>query len=137
MRDLLTRAVVAAAALALLSGPVAAATRADPMHALAGRPAGAVPLDPMAALIARAKNDGAAAASEEYGGLPDGAGAEETYYQCVACHSTEIIKQQRITDHRWDELWDWMIDTQGMAAPDDETKAVILTYLKGNFSSER
>ncbi|MEF9604367.1 hypothetical protein O4J55_19280 [Paracoccus sp. PXZ] len=69
--------------------------------------------------------------------MPDGAGAKETYYQCVACHSTEIIKQQRVTDNRWDELWTWMVEAQGMVEPEPETKALILTYLKTNFSSER
>jgi len=55
----------------------------------------------------------------------------------VLLDSTEIIKQQRITDHRWDELWRWMVEAQGMAEPEPETKALILAYLKTNFSSER
>ena len=73
----------------------------------------------------------------ELGDLPDGPGAEETYYQCVACHSTAIIRQQRVTDARWDYLWNWMVEAQGMVEPDDETKDVILGYLKQHFSSER
>ena len=73
----------------------------------------------------------------ELGDLPDGPGAEETYFQCVACHSTAIIRQQRVTDARWDYLWNWMVEAQGMVEPDDETKDVILGYLKQHFSSER
>ncbi|PVA11053.1 cytochrome C-552 [Pelagivirga sediminicola] len=73
----------------------------------------------------------------ELGNLPVGPGAEDTYYQCVACHSTAIIRQQRLSDERWDYLWTWMIEDQGMYEPDDETKDVILNYLKTHFSSER
>lgn len=110
---------------------------ADPMQMLRGRPAGSNAMDPMTALTARVQTEGKAAGNAEFGGLPDGPGAEETYYQCVACHSTEIIKQQRVTDQRWDELWIWMQESQGMVAPDDETKTAILGYLKQNFSSMR
>lgn len=73
----------------------------------------------------------------ELGNLPVGPGAEDTYYQCVACHSTAIIRQQHLTDARWDYLWTWMVKDQGMYEPDDETKDLILTYLKTHFSSER
>lgn len=73
----------------------------------------------------------------ELGNLPVGPGAEDTYYQCVACHSTAIIRQQRLTDERWDYLWTWMIEEQGMYEPDEETMDLILAYLKTHFSSER
>lgn len=73
----------------------------------------------------------------ELGNLPVGPGAEDTYYQCVACHSTAIIRQQSLTDERWDYLWTWMVDDQGMYEPEEETKDLILTYLKTHFSSER
>ena len=63
----------------------------------------------------------AGAPNPELGDLPDGPGAEETYYQCVACHSTALIRQQRITDARWDHLWQWMVEAQGMAEPDEDT----------------
>ncbi|WP_415183872.1 cytochrome C-552 [Phaeovulum sp.] len=95
--------------------------------------------DPMAAARKPARSllgaENAAAPNPEFGGLPDSAGAEETFYQCTACHSTEIIKQQHLTDARWDYLWDWMVKEQGMVEPDEETKELILSYLKGNFSA--
>ena len=77
------------------------------------------------------------ATDPDFENLPDTAGMEDTYYQCVACHSTAIIKQQHLTDARWDYLWGWMVKEQGMPEADPETKDVILTYLKKHFSSER
>lgn len=134
--EYLTRyAASAVAALVLCAGVAWAAP--DPMTALAGRPAGSNPMDPMTALVARPDDPNAAEANAELGGLPNGPGAEETYYQCVACHSTDIIKQQRVTDQRWDEVWAWMVAQQGMVEPDADTKTLILTYLKTNFSSQR
>ena len=128
--------------------PMAAVREAPPYDAL--HPAGAPPLaelpaavpDPMAAAGQPQLTTATQAAEHgipnpELGNLPNGPGAEETYYQCVACHSTAIIRQQRVTDARWDYLWEWMVEAQGMVEPDEETKSVILGYLKQNFSSER
>lgn len=123
-------AIGAIALALLLSAATATAAAAqqlgyDPMQAMRGVP-------PAGAEVAVA-----APPNPEFDGLPDAPGVEETYYQCVACHSTAIIKQQRLTDERWDYLWTWMVEHQGMYEPDEETKEVILGYLKQNFSAER
>ena len=110
------------AAAIMLSAPIAVAQTYDPMAA---------------APVATQDDEKTVELNPELGNLPDTEGAEETYYQCIACHSTAIIKQQRITDERWDYLWSWMIEDQGMYEPDDETKEIILAYLKRHFSSER
>jgi hypothetical protein len=73
----------------------------------------------------------------ELGGIPDAPGAEETFYLCSACHSIAMVTQQRLTDQRWDYLWDWMIRVQGMPEQDEETRQAILGYLKTHFSAER
>lgn len=73
----------------------------------------------------------------ELGDLPDAPGAEETFYMCSACHSIALVKQQRLTDARWDYLWTWMIEEQGMADPGEELREVILGYLKKYYSAER
>lgn len=73
----------------------------------------------------------------ELEGLPDAPGAEDTYYLCSGCHSIALVKQQRLSDARWDYLWNWMIEEQGMPEMDDETRDAILGYLKDYFSSER
>lgn len=124
----------ASAALVLAAMPLAAQQTYDPMKPVNTMPA--APADPMAVAPA-APDSGAAAPDPELGGLPAGEGAEDTYYQCVACHSIAIVKQQHLTDARWDYLWTWMVEDQGMYEPDDETRQRILTYLKTHFSSER
>lgn len=73
----------------------------------------------------------------DFDNLPDTPGVEETYYSCSACHSMAIIKQQRLSDARWEYLWNWMVEEQGMFEPDAETKEIILDYLTTHFSSER
>lgn len=138
MPRILSTTMLGLSALVFSAGLALAEGNLDPMQALRGRPAGSNPLDPMSALSSAASGaKEAVAGNVDFEGLPDTPGAEETYYQCVACHSTEIIKQQRVTDLRWDELWDWMAKSQGMDEPDEETKQVILAYLKQHFSSER
>lgn len=73
----------------------------------------------------------------ELDGLPDAPGAEETFYMCSACHSIALVKQQRLSDARWDYLWTWMIEEQGMADPGEELRETILGYLKEHYSSQR
>lgn len=96
----------------------------DPM-----RPGQPVPASPQTAAEV--------APNPEFDNLPDAPGVEDTYYMCTACHSTAIIKQQRLSDARWDYLWQWMIEDQGMADPGEELKKTILDYLKQHFSSQR
>lgn len=73
----------------------------------------------------------------EYGGLIEGPGAEETFYMCSACHSIALVRQQRLSDARWDYLWTWMIKEQGMADGGEELRQTILGYLKEHYSSQR
>lgn len=72
----------------------------------------------------------------ELGGLPDAPGAEDTFYMCSSCHSIALVKQQRLSDARWDYLWRWMIEEQGMADPGEELRETILSYLKEHYSSQ-
>lgn len=117
--------LLAGAGLMLFASYATAQSTYDPMRA--GR--GGQPL--------LQQDEEAVATNPEFEDLPDTEGVEETYYQCVACHSMAIIKQQSVSDARWDYLWHWMVEDQGMVEPDEETKELILTYLKRHFSSER
>ena len=64
---------------------------------------------------------------------PAGPGQAETGQQCNACHSLAIVKQQKLTRERWDQLLHWMVSEQGMPEPEPERRAVILEYLVTHF----
>ena len=53
----------------------------------------------------------------DLGGLPEAPGAEETFHLCSACHSVALVKQQRLSDERWDYLWNWMVEEQERGRP--------------------
>lgn len=118
-----------------------AGSDSEPLHAqgydpMARAPAATSPMLPRAAPAGRERGDGAKP-NPELGNLPGTPGVEDTFYLCTACHSAAIIKQQRISDARWDYLWGWMVREQGMPEQDSETKQRIMSYLKRHFSSDR
>ena len=71
--------------------------------------------------------------NDDYWGLPRDEGVEYVASFCAACHSLQIVMQQRRSEERWHELLDWMIDTQGMVAPPDDIRQDIEAYLGRNF----
>lgn len=77
------------------------------------------------------------ARSDEFGGLPVGKGAEETYYACSSCHSIRLVRQQGQTRAGWDELLDWMIDEQDMAEIEAEERKLILNYLTTYYNIDQ
>ncbi|WP_156953518.1 hypothetical protein [Aquamicrobium defluvii] len=48
-----------------------------------------------------------------------------------------LVKQQRLSDPRWDYLWKWMIEEQGMADGGEKLRETIINYLKEHYSSQR
>jgi cytochrome c len=93
--------------------------------------------DPLKPKVRQPQAESEVPLNADFEDLPDTPGVEETYYLCTGCHSTAIIKQQHIPDAQWDYLWTWMIEKQGMPETDEETKAIVLGYVKQHFSSER
>ncbi len=75
----------------------------------------------------------AARAQETPEALPEAPGREETFYACVACHGTAVIRRSRLTREGWDELMDWMTEKQGMARLEGEDRRVIVDYLARAF----
>lgn len=137
MQPIPLRLALGLVALLCGAGLAAAQSGPDPMRSLRNEVRISA-ADPMIALRASPETETEGPApNPEFGNLPDAPGAEETYYQCTACHSTAIIRQQRVTDARWDDLWTWMVEKQGMFEPDPPEKDIILTYLKAHFTSER
>ncbi len=82
--------------------------------------------------------DGAAEPSEgDFGLFVPGEGVEETFYTCTACHSEMIVVQQGKTRERWDKLFDWMIESQGMPELLPEERNLILDYLAEHYNTDR
>ncbi|MGQ0675136.1 MAG: cytochrome C-552 [Rhodospirillales bacterium] len=69
--------------------------------------------------------------------LPDGKGREETFYACVACHGSAIIRQQGMTRDLWDQTLTWMTEKHGMAPPDADERKLIVEYLATAFPPRR
>ncbi len=65
--------------------------------------------------------------------LPEGPGRDKVFYACTACHGLDIIKAQRLSADRWDEVISVMIDAQGLLPPTPEERKVLVDYLAAAF----
>lgn len=72
----------------------------------------------------------AAAQDEEWDNLPPGEHRELVFALCSGCHSAKLVAQQGLSRKRWDGLLDWMVEEQGMAELDEETREQVLDYLE-------
>ena len=65
---------------------------------------------------------------EDFGGLPEGCD-----WSSDVCSSD---LNQNLQRWRWDQLLTWMVEEQGMAEMEDETRAIILDYLVAHYGVE-
>jgi hypothetical protein len=63
--------------------------------------------------------------------LPPGPGKAEVEAACYACHSADLLVQQRLTEKQWTATVDKMM-RWGAEVPADK-KAEVVTYLSRNF----
>lgn len=73
----------------------------------------------------------------EFGVLFDAPGVETTYYACIACHSELIVAQQGLTRDEWDEMFEWMVEEQGMSEIEEPDRTEILDYLAAHYNTDR
>lgn len=69
--------------------------------------------------------------------LPIGAGRQETYEQCISCHSLKIVAQQGMNAEDWESTLAWMIEEQGMEPLEPDTQQLIISYLAKHFGRDR
>ena len=74
-----------------------------------------------------------AAAMEKPEDLPSGAGRDETFYLCSACHSFTLVSRQAMSKALWNDTLNLMVEKHGMAEPDAEERALILEYLTAAY----
>jgi hypothetical protein len=63
--------------------------------------------------------------------LPPGKGRAEVEAACYACHSADLLAQQRLTEKQWTASVDKMI--RWGAVVKDEDKSVIIDYLSRHY----
>ncbi len=66
--------------------------------------------------------------------FPAAPGADLARASCLACHSADMIRQQRLTPAQWSAEVDKMI-RWGASVPDD-TKAALTAYLAAQFGPD-
>jgi hypothetical protein len=64
---------------------------------------------------------------------PAGPNRDDTFYFCIACHSFQIVAQQRLSRGRWDELLTWMTERHKMPDVQGDDREKMLDYLAGAF----
>ena len=52
---------------------------------------------------------------------------------CIACHSTQLVTQNRGSRETWLALIRWMQDSQGLWPFNEETERILLDYLETNY----
>jgi hypothetical protein len=66
-----------------------------------------------------------------FGTLPSGKGRAQTEAACFACHSADMLMQQRLTEKQWtaatEKMMRWGADVK------DADKPLIIAYLAKNF----
>jgi hypothetical protein len=71
--------------------------------------------------------------SEDPTVFPDGPYRDEVFYFCTACHSSRLIRTQRMTRERWDDTLHWMTERHDMPLLTGEERQRFLDYLTHAF----
>jgi len=65
--------------------------------------------------------------------FPAGAGRDETFYACTACHNFKLVAAQGMNRTQWDDSINLMVRRHNMPPPDDKERAVLLGYLEAAY----
>jgi mono/diheme cytochrome c family protein len=66
--------------------------------------------------------------------LPEGNGREVAERACLSCHSTDLLRQQRLTEKQWTAVLTKMAGWGAELA--DSDRAVLLPYLMSQFGPD-
>jgi hypothetical protein len=62
--------------------------------------------------------------------LPEGAGRDEAFYACTACHNFKLVAQQGLSRGQWDDTLTFMTRRHGMPEIAGKDRDLILDYLE-------
>lgn len=65
--------------------------------------------------------------------FPAGAGRDETFYACTACHGFKLVAQQGMTRAQWEDSIALMVRRHNMPPLDDKDRDTVLNYLEAAY----
>ena len=65
--------------------------------------------------------------------FPAGAGRDETFYACTACHNFKLVAAQGLTRAGWEDSLNLMVRRHNMPPLDAKDRAVVLNYLEATY----
>ncbi len=65
--------------------------------------------------------------------FPAGAGRDDTFYTCTACHNFKLVAQQGFSRRQWEETLVLMTQKHGMPALDAKDRETVLNYLETTY----
>ena len=65
--------------------------------------------------------------------FPAGAGRDETFYACTACHNFKLVAAQGLTRAGWEDSINLMVRRHNMPPLDGKDREVVLTYLEATY----
>src|SRR5688572_632408 len=65
--------------------------------------------------------------------FPAGAGRDDTFYACTACHNFKLVAAQGMTRRQWEDSITWMIERHNMPPLPEKEQKVVLDYLETTF----
>ncbi len=65
--------------------------------------------------------------------FPAGAGRDDTFYACTACHGFKLVAQQGMTRGQWEDSLAWMTQRHGMPPLPEKEQKIVLDYLEATF----
>ena len=64
---------------------------------------------------------------------PAGAGRDDTFFACTACHGFKLVAAQGMTRRQWEDSLQWMTDKHGMSPLPAKDQKTVLDYLEATF----
>ena len=68
--------------------------------------------------------------------FPAGAGRDDTFYTCTACHNFKLVAQQGMSRRQWEETLALMTEKHGMPPLDPKDREKVLGYLETAFAPD-
>jgi hypothetical protein len=65
--------------------------------------------------------------------FPAGAGRDETFYACTACHNFKLVAAQGLTRAGWEDSINLMVRRHNMPSLDGKDREVVLNYLEAAY----